>query len=235
MKKLSQFLVFDWDAFAKDKRFLCVGGGEWVDFETKTHKGTKIEVVITTDHTPYKLRDGEVVSNRFEKLAAELRAKGISVKIDDRDNVRSGFKFAEYELKGVPVRLAMGPRDMENNTIELMRRDTLEKETLPLEGLVAHIEQLMTDIQKNIYLKAKAFRDSMITKVDTWEEFKEVLDTKGGFLLAHWDGTVETEVAIKDATKATIRCIPFDAPEEEGRCIYTGRPSHRRVLFARSY
>ena len=129
----------------------------------------------------------------------------------------------------------MGPRDMENNTIELMRRDTLEKETLPLEGLVAHIEQLMTDIQKNIYLKAKAFRDSMITKVDTWEEFKEVLDTKGGFLLAHWDGTVETEVAIKDATKATIRCIPFDAPEEEGRCIYTGRPSHRRVLFARSY
>ena len=124
---------------------------------------------------------------------------------------------------------------MENNTIELMRRDTLEKETLPLEGLVAHIEQLMTDIQKSIYLKAKAFRDSMITKVDTWEEFKEVLDTKGGFLLAHWDGTVETEVAIKDATKATIRCIPFDAPEEEGRCIYTGRPSHRRVLFARSY
>ena len=175
------------------------------------------------------------IRNRFEKLAAELRAKGISVKIDDRDNVRSGFKFAEYELKGVPVRLAMGPRDMENNTIELMRRDTLEKETLPLEGLVAHIEQLMTDIQKNIYLKAKAFRDSMITKVDTWEEFKEVLDTKGGFLLAHWDGTVETEVAIKDATKATIRCIPFDAPEEEGRCIYTGRPSHRRVLFARSY
>ena len=157
------------------------------------------------------------------------------MKIDDRDNVRSGFKFAEYELKGVPVRLAMGPRDMENNTIELMRRDTLEKETLPLEGLVAHIEQLMTDIQKSIYLKAKAFRDSMITKVDTWEEFKEVLDTKGGFLLAHWDGTVETEVAIKDATKATIRCIPFDAPEEEGRCIYTGRPSHRRVLFARSY
>ena len=175
------------------------------------------------------------IRNRFEKLAAELRAKGISVKIDDRDNVRSGFKFAEYELKGVPVRLAMGPRDMENNTIELMRRDTLEKETLPLEGLVAHIEQLMTDIQKSIYLKAKAFRDSMITKVDTWEEFKEVLDTKGGFLLAHWDGTVETEVAIKDATKATIRCIPFDAPEEEGRCIYTGRPSHRRVLFARSY
>ena len=175
------------------------------------------------------------IRNRFEKLAAELRAKGISVKIDDRDNIRSGFKFAEYELKGVPVRLAMGPRDMENNTIELMRRDTLEKETLPLEGLVAHIEQLMTDIQKNIYLKAKAFRDSMITKVDTWEEFKEVLDTKGGFLLAHWDGTVETEVAIKDATKATIRCIPFDAPEEEGRCIYTGRPSHRRVLFARSY
>ena len=175
------------------------------------------------------------IRNRFDKLAAELRAKGISVKIDDRDNVRSGFKCAEYELKGVPVRLAMGPRDMENGTIELMRRDTLEKETLPLEGLTTHIEQLMTDIQQNIFLKAKAFRDSMITKVDTWEEFKEVLDTKGGFVLAHWDGTVETEVAIKEATKATIRCIPFDAPEEEGCCVFTGRPSHRRVLFARSY
>ena len=159
---------------------------------------------------------------RFEAIAAQLREKGISVKIDDRDNVRSGFKFAEYELKGVPVRLAMGPRDLENGTIELVRRDTLEKETVPQEGLVERIEGLMTGIQENIYKKALAFRESMITKVDTWEEFKRVLDEKGGFILAHWDGTVETEVAIKDATKATIRCIPVDAPDEEGVCVFSG-------------
>ena len=157
------------------------------------------------------------------------------MKIDDRDNVRSGFKFAEYELKGVPVRLAMGPRDMENGTIELVRRDTLEKETVPQEGLAGRIEALMAEIQANIYRKALAYRDSMITRVDTWEEFKRVLDEKGGFVSAHWDGTAETEVAIKEATKATIRCIPVDAPDEEGVCVFSGKPSHRRVLFARSY
>ena len=175
------------------------------------------------------------IRGRFETIAAALREKGISVKIDDRDNVRSGFKFAEYELKGVPVRLAMGPRDLENGTIELARRDTLTKETRPQEGLVAYIEQLMDEIQENIYRKALTFRDSMITKVDTWEEFQRVLDEKGGFISAHWDGTVETEVAIKEATKATIRCIPVDAVPEEGTCIYSGKPSHCRVLFARSY
>lgn len=132
------------------------------------------------------------IRTRFEAIAAQLKAKGISVKIDDRDNVRSGFKFAEYELKGVPVRLAMGPRDMENGTIELVRRDTLEKQTVSQEGLVERIEGLMTEIQENIYRKALNYRESMITKVDTWEEFKQVLDDKGGFLLAHWDGTVET-------------------------------------------
>ena len=157
------------------------------------------------------------------------------MKIDDRDNVRPGFKFAEYELKGVPVRLAMGGRDLENGTIELVRRDTLEKQTISQEGLVERIEGLMAEIQENIYKKALAYRESMITKVDTWEEFKRVLDEKGGFLSAHWDGTVETEVAIKEATKATIRCIPVDAVDEEGVCIYSGKPSHRRVLFARSY
>ena len=172
---------------------------------------------------------------RFGAIAEQLKAKGISVKIDDRDNVRSGFKFAEYELKGVPVRLAMGPRDMENGTIELVRRDTLEKETVPQEGLVERIEGLMSEIQQNIFSKALAYRESMITRVDTWEEFKRVLDEKGGFLSAHWDGTVETEVAIKEATKATIRCIPVDAVDEEGVCVFSGRPSHRRVLFARSY
>lgn len=172
---------------------------------------------------------------RFEEIARELESKGVSVKIDARDNVRSGFKFAEYELKGVPVRLALGPRDLENGTIELVRRDTLEKQTVQQEGLVDSIVALLDEIQHNIFRKALAYRDSMITRVDTWDEFVETLNTKGGFISAHWDGTVETEVAIKEATKATIRCIPLDAEPEEGKCIYSGKPSHCRVLFARSY
>ena len=172
---------------------------------------------------------------RFEEIAKELRAKGVSVKIDGRDNVRSGFKFAEYELKGVPVRLALGPRDIENGTIELARRDTLSKEIVPQEGLTERIVALLDEIQANIYKKALDYRNSMITKVDSWEEFKEVLNTKGGFILAHWDGTPETEQAIKDATKATIRCIPMDVTPEEGKCVYSGKPSPYRVLFAKSY
>ena len=172
---------------------------------------------------------------KLDAIAAELRARGLSVKVDARDNVRSGFKFAEYELKGVPVRLALGPRDLENGTIELMRRDTLEKEVVPQEGLIDRVAALMDEIQQGIFDRARSFRDSMITPVDTWEEFVRTLDTKGGFVAAHWDGTVETEVAIKEATKATIRCIPLDAVDEEGVCIYSGKPSHRRVLFARSY
>ena len=153
-------------------------------------------VMVPIYKTPEQLAE---ICARFGAIAAELRDKGISVKIDDRDNVRPGFKFAEYELKGVPVRLAMGGRDLENGTIELVRRDTLEKQTVSQEGLVERIEGLMAEIQENIYKKALAYRESMITKVDTWEEFKRVLDEKGGFLSAHWDGTVETEVAIKEA------------------------------------
>ena len=172
---------------------------------------------------------------RFEEIAKELRAKGISVKIDGRDNVRSGFKFAEYELKGVPVRLALGPRDLENGTIELARRDTLTKEVVSQEGLTERIVALMDEIQQNIFQKALDYRNSMITKVDSWEEFKQVLNDKGGFILAHWDGTPETEQAIKDATKATIRCIPMDVVPEEGKCVYSGKPSPYRVLFAKSY
>ena len=186
-------------------------------------------VMVPIYKTPEQLAE---ICARFGAIAAELRDKGISVKIDDRDNVRPGFKFAEYELKGVPVRLAMGGRDLENGTIELVRRDTLEKQTVSQEGLVERIEGLMAEIQENIYKKALAYRESMITKVDTWEEFKRVLDEKGGFLSAHWDGTVETEVAIKEATKATIRCIPVDAVDEEGVCVFSGRPSHRRVPAA---
>jgi len=175
------------------------------------------------------------ISARLDEIAAALKAKGISVKIDARDNVRTGFKFAEYELKGVPVRLAMGPRDFAAGTVEIMRRDTLEKETVPQAGVDELVEKLLEEIQENIYRKAKTFRDSMMTKVDTYDEFKRVLDEKGGFLLAHWDGTPETEERIKAETKATIRCIPVDAPEEEGKCIVSGKPSHRRVIFARSY
>jgi prolyl-tRNA synthetase len=181
--------------------------------------------------------DGEYAAAvaRLRELADQLRAKGLKVKIDDRDNVRSGFKFAEYELKGVPVRLALGPRDMAAGTIELARRDTLTKEVVPQEGLADRVAALMDEIQMSIYNKALAFRDSHVTPVDTWDEFVRTLDGKGGFVAAHWDGTTETEVAIKDATKATIRCIPLDTPEEDGACILTGKPSHRRVLFARSY
>ena len=175
------------------------------------------------------------MTEELEKIAAPLRAKGISVKIDNRDNVRSGFKFAEYELKGVPVRLVVGPRDLANGTVEMMRRDTLVKESVALEGIAELVEQTLEDMQKSIFDRALAFRNSMITKVDTWEEFKDVLENKGGFISAHWDGTTETEVAIKEATKATIRCIPFDSVEEEGTCVFSGKPSHRRVLFAKSY
>ena len=174
----------------------------------------------------------KAITERLDDIAASLRAAGLSVKIDDRDNVRSGFKFAEYELKGVPVRLAMGPRDMQNGTIELVRRDTLEKEFVPQEGLTERVVSLMDDIQQNIYKKALDFRNSMITKVDTYDEFKKALEEKGGFISAHWDGTVER---IKEETKATIRCIPIDAEPEEGKCILTGKPSHRRVLFAIAY
>jgi prolyl-tRNA synthetase len=175
-----------------------------------------------------------VISEKANSIVANLRAKGISVKYDDADNKRPGFKFADYELKGVPVRLVMGARDLENGTVEVMRRDTLEKETLPLDGIEAHIEQLLQDIQKNIFEKAKAYRDSRIQKVDSYEEFKEKIE-EGGFFLCHWDGTAETEARIKEETKATIRCVPFGTPDEEGVDMVTGKPSHRRVLIARAY
>jgi prolyl-tRNA synthetase len=156
------------------------------------------------------------------------------VKYDDDDKQRSGWKFAEYELKGVPVRLAMGMRDLEGGTIEIARRDTLSKESRSLDGIVEHIKSLLDEIQANIYQKALAFREENTFRVDTWDEFKEQIE-KGGFLLAHWDGTAETEEKIKDETKATIRCIPLDAPDESGTDVYSGAPSTRRVIFARAY
>ncbi len=169
------------------------------------------------------------------KIKKDLVSKGISVKYDDSDNNKPGWKFAEYELKGVPVRLAIGPRDLENHTIEVVRRDTLEKKVIPIEMVSDYIPELLEEIQKNIYNKALNFRKENTFFVDNWDEFKRILDDTGGFIMAHWDGTVETEEKIKDETKATIRCIPFDSPEEEGKCVYSGRPSKRRVLFARSY
>ncbi len=175
------------------------------------------------------------ITARLEAMAAPLRERGISVKVDARDHVRSGFKFSEYELKGVPVRLAMGPRDLAAGTIELARRDTLTKETVPQEGLTERIVALMDRIQQSIYDKALAFRGEMTTVVDSYDDFKRLLDEKGGFMLCHWDGTPETEERIKEETKATIRCIPFDGPQEPGVCMVTGKPSARRVLFARSY
>ena len=175
------------------------------------------------------------VTAKIEPLIKELRAKGISVKFDNRDTQTPGWKFAEYELKGVPIRLAIGPRDLDNNTVEVARRDTKEKKVYNLDNLAGHIETLLEDIQRNIYQKALAFREANTTKVDDYQTFKEVLDGQGGFIAAHWDGTPETEEKIKDETKATIRCIPLDAPEEAGKCMYTGKPSNRRVIFARAY
>lgn len=176
------------------------------------------------------------IRDKVNEFIPALRKAGVSVKLDDRDTHKPGFKFAEWELKGVPVRLAMGPRDMENNTLEIARRDTGEKETFDLSNdLVAKIEGLLTDIQDSIYQKAVAYRAEHTTEVNSYEEFKEVLESKGGFVSAHWDGTTETEEQIKEETKATIRCIPIDAKEEEGVCIYSGKPSSRRVLFAKAY
>jgi prolyl-tRNA synthetase len=176
-----------------------------------------------------------ILDEKGRELAAQLKAAGISVKFDDNDNSRPGFKFAEYELKGVPVRVAMGLRDLDNNSVEVARRDTKEKTSRPMDGLGAYIKDLLEDIQRSMFKKALAYRDEHITRADTLQEFEHLLDTKGGFILAHWDGTAETEEAIKDKTKATIRCIPLDAVEEEGKCIFSGQPSHQRVLFARAY
>ena len=174
------------------------------------------------------------VSARVEPIVAELRAKGISVKYDDADNKRPGFKFADYELKGVPVRLAIGARDLENNTVEVVRRDTLEKSSASLDGIVEYVANLLEDIQNNIYTKALNYRNSRMIEVDTYDEFKEKIE-EGGFILAHWDGTTETEERIKEETKATIRCIPLDGDKTPGKCMVTGKPSAQRVIFARNY
>ena len=183
-----------------------------------------IQVVIVPIYRSQEQLD--TINAKVVPIVENLKKQGISVKYDNADNKRPGFKFADYELKGVPVRLVLGARDIENGTIEVMRRDTLEKETVSIEGIEGYVEKLLDDIQNH--------RLEMTTKVDTWEDFKTQIE-KGGFILAHWDGTTETEEKIKEETKATIRCIPLDGEEEEGKCIYTGKPSKRRVIFARNY
>ena len=175
------------------------------------------------------------ISEKALAIKKELEAKGISVKFDDREGQRPGFKFAEWELKGVPVRMAIGPKDLEKGTVEIARRDTKEKSYHAMDTVGEYVPQLLEQIQQDIYNKALDFRKEKTTSVDTFEEFKEVLENKGGFILAHWDGTPETEEKIKDETKATIRCIPFDGVEEEGTCIYSGKPSKQRVVFAKAY
>jgi prolyl-tRNA synthetase len=180
------------------------------------------------------LEELETISQKVKPLQDALKKLGISVKYDDRDTQRSGWKFAEYELKGVPVRIAIGPRDLQNNTVEIARRDTKEKMSVSMDGLTETIQNLLEDIQNTIYTKAKAYQQSNIHVVNTWAEFEAALE-KGGFVSAHWDGTPETEEKIKDETKATIRCIPLDTTLEEGLCILSRKPSKQRVLFARAY
>ena len=191
-----------------------------------------IQVVIVPIYK--KAEQLQEVSERVTPIVDKLKAMGISVKYDDADNKRPGFKFADYELKGVPVRLVLGPNDLANGTIEVMRRDTLEKSNVALEGIEEYVAKLLDEMQKNIYQKARNYRDSRIYKVDTYDEFKEQIE-KGGFILAHWDGTTETELRIKEETKATIRCIPFDGDKTPGVDMLTGKPSAQRVIFARSY
>ena len=175
------------------------------------------------------------VDEKVTPLIADLKARGISVKYDDSENNRPGWKFAEYELKGVPVRIAIGPKDIENGVVEIARRDTREKTSVPVEGVAQYIQDLLETIQQNLFNRALAYREEHITAVNSWEEFKAVLEQKGGFVAAHWDGTPETEEKIKEETKATIRCIPLNNAQESGACVYSGQPSSQRVLFALAY
>lgn len=192
-----------------------------------------IHVVIV----PIFKNDDELnaISAAADAISKALREQGYAVKFDNRDTQKPGFKFAEWELKGVPVRLAIGPRDIQNGTVEVARRDTKEKQVMNMADVAANVPALLNDIQENIYRRARQYRDEHITTVDTYDDFKRVLEDKGGFVSAHWDGTPETEAAIKEETKATIRCIPLDGASEAGTCMYSGKPSQRRVLFARAY
>ena len=192
-----------------------------------------IQVVII----PIFRKDDEktLVMEHAEMIKKKMLAKNISVKLDTRDHLSPGFKYADHELKGVPIRIAIGPRDIQNGTVEVARRDTKEKQVMSVVDIDNKVEHLLEAIQNNIYQKALDYRDEHITHVNSWEEFKDVLETKGGFISAHWDGSNETEIKIKEETKATIRCIPLDNKSENGNCVYSGKQSNQRVLFARAY
>ncbi len=192
-----------------------------------------VQVVIVPIYKTEEQR--EAIRNVVAEISKAIRSKNITVKFDDRDTQRPGAKFAQHELQGVPLRIAIGPKDLENGTVELARRDNLTKAIVPLEGLDTHIAELLTTIQSELFDRALKFRDAHITEVNSFEEFKDVLENKTGFVSAHWDGTAETEQSIKELTKATIRCIPYDVKAEEGQCVYTGKPSQKRVLFAKAY
>src|SRR5690606_15444446 len=192
-----------------------------------------IQVVIVPIYKG--MEELETISQTVRPLVGDLRAKGISVKYDDRDTHKPGFKFNEYELKGVPIRLAVGPRDLLNGTYELARRDTLQKESVRAQDVVSRVSSLLDEIQVNLYSKALDHRERHITEVDSYDEFKRLVEEKGGFFLAHWDGSPETEERIKEETKATIRCIPLYGERQLGSCMVTGRPSAQRVLFAKAY
>ena len=244
--------------FAKafDVKYATKEGGQEYVWATSWGVSTRLMGALIMTHSddhglvlPPKLAPTQVVivpiykgeeqlnqlNTHVEGLVKKLRLKGISVKYDNRDTHKPGFKFNEYELKGVPLRIAIGPRDLENGTYELARRDTLTKETVSADGISDLVIQLLDDIQDNLWTKALNHRSENITEVEDYDTFKEVLDQKGGFVSAHWDGTAETEDRIKEETKATIRCIPLDQKLEEGRCIYSGKPSKGRVLFAKAY
>ena len=192
-----------------------------------------LQVVIVPIYKGEEKKD--IINNKAKESVAQLKALGIRVKYDDNDQTRPGWKFAQYEMQGVPVRLAIGARDIENNVAEVARRDNKTKSSVGLDNIISHISELLVEIQANMFNKAKEFQQSHITPADTWEEFMKLLDEKTGFVSAHWDGTCETEEKIKELSKATIRCIPLDNPLEEGKCILTGNPSMQRVLFARAY
>ena len=177
----------------------------------------------------------ERIALKVEEIRNSIISKGISVKFDHRDTHKPGWKFAEYELKGVPLRIAIGPKDLDNGTLEIARRDTKEKKSYPMNGIEDKIQFLLKEIQSNIYRKAQHFKEENTHQVNNYDEFKKLLDNKGGFIYAHWDGTPETENLIKEETKATVRCIPLDGNNESGRCMVTGKPSSRRVLFAKAY
>ncbi|TAE03728.1 MAG: proline--tRNA ligase, partial [Bacteroidetes bacterium] len=192
-----------------------------------------IQVVIVPIYKGQEQFDA--ITEKVKTIKKELQKAGLSVKYDDRDSYKPGFKFAEWELKGVPIRLAIGQRDLENNTVEVARRDTKEKMSMSADNLAEQLLDLSKNIQENIYQRAFQFRESHITDVSTYQEFKEVLENKGGFVRAFWDGTPETEAKIKEETKATIRCIPLNNPQEEGKCMLTGNPAKEKVLFALAY